>query len=260
MVMAEYPDFWPETVRALLIHSARWTEAMKSRFSPLNLKSKYGQLLRYCGWGAPDIQDLFWSTQSALTLIAQEAIQPYFRDGTTIRTRDINLHEIPWPADILRELEDEPVEMRVTLSYFIEPNPGERGWATKYKYSSHGLRFDVKRPLESIEDFQRRINQQARDEDYSQRATQESGEWTLGERSRSLGSVHSDIWRGTATELAERGHIAVYPVIGWWKERRNFERFDNATRYALLISIKTPTAEVELYTAIENEIAVAVEA
>ncbi len=259
MVMAEYPEYWPETIRGLLVHSSRWTAAMKSRFAPLNLKSEYRQMLRYCGWGAPDLQELFWSAQDALTLVAQESIQPYFRDGQTVKTRDINLHEIPWPVDVLQELEDAPVEMRVTLSYFIEPNPGERGWATKYRYASHGLRFDAKRPLEAIEDFQRRINQQARDEDYSQSATQESGEWALGERLRSLGSIHSDIWTGTAAELAERGHVAVYPVIGWWKERHQFERFDNVTRYSLLVSIRTPTAEVELYSAIENQIAVAVE-
>lgn len=259
MVMAAYPEYWPETVRALLVHSARWTDAMKNRFAPLKLKSDYRRLLRYCGWGVPDVHDLFWSAQNALTLVAQESIQPYFRDGKTVRTRDINLHEIPWPADILRDLDDAPVEMKITLSYFVEPNPGERGWATKYRYASHGLRFDVKRPLESIEDFQRRVNQRAREEDYSQKATQESGEWALGERLRSLGSVHSDTWLGTAAELAERGHVAVYPVVGWWKERHQFERFDNATRYALLISIKTPTAEVELYSAIENEIAVVVE-
>ena len=31
-IAAEYPDIWPETIRALLIHSARWTPAMQARF------------------------------------------------------------------------------------------------------------------------------------------------------------------------------------------------------------------------------------
>jgi len=38
-IMAEYPEIWPETVRALLIHSARWTEKMKKQFLKI-LKSK----------------------------------------------------------------------------------------------------------------------------------------------------------------------------------------------------------------------------
>ncbi len=35
MVLGQYPDYWPETVRALIVHSAQWTEALKSRFNPL---------------------------------------------------------------------------------------------------------------------------------------------------------------------------------------------------------------------------------
>ncbi len=47
--------------------------------------------------------------------------------------------------------------MRVTLSYFIEPNPSERGFSARYRYESHGLRYDVKRPAESGADFRARI-------------------------------------------------------------------------------------------------------
>ena len=41
---------------------------------------------------------------------------------------------------------------------------------------------------------------------------------------RNLGSIHSDVWHGTAADLAERDYIAVYPVICWWRERPKFER------------------------------------
>ena len=39
--------------------------------------------------------------------------------------------------------------MRVTLSYFIDPSPGARGWTTRYGYESHGLRFAVRNQLET---------------------------------------------------------------------------------------------------------------
>jgi len=259
MVQAQYPDYWPETLRALLVHSAQWTETMKSHFNPLNRQDHYRRLLRYCGYGTPNEEELFWSTHSALTLIAQDNIQPFFKDRDRIKTRDINLHRIPWPTDVLRELGETPVEMRVTLSYFVEPNPGERGWANKYRYASHGLRFDVKRPLENLESFQQRINQQARDEEYNRPATPDSGNWTLGERLRSLGSIHSDTWHGTATELADRGHVAVYPVLGWWKERPNLQRWGKQARYALIVSIRTPDVETDIYTPIANQIGIPVE-
>lgn len=256
MVQGRYSDYWPETVRALIVHSAQWTDAMKVRFAPLSTKEKYRQLLRYCGYGVPNVNDLFWSTKSSLTLIAQDKLQPFFKDGSTVKTRDINIHTLPWPANVLRDLPDETqIEMKVTLSYFIEPNPGERGWANKYRYASHGLRFDAKRPLESLDDFQQRINQQARDEEVSHQAVNDSGEWMLGENLRKLGSIHSDTWNGTAAELAARGYIAVYPVIGWWKERANLERWGKQARYSLIITIKTPGIETDIYTTVENLIA-----
>ncbi|MCF6262970.1 MAG: S8 family peptidase [Xanthomonadales bacterium] len=259
MVQAQYPECWPETLRALLVHSAQWTDAMKSHFSPLSRKDDYRQLLRFCGYGTPNEEALFWSTQSALTLIAQDNIQPYFKDKGGIKTKDINIHQIPWPTEILNELGETPVEMKVTLSYFIEPNPGARGWASKYRYASHGLRFDVKRPLENFGLFQQRINKQARDEEYSRTATPDSGNWTLGKMLRNLGSIHSDTWNGTAAELAERGHVAVYPVVGWWKERANLQRWGNQARYALIISIRTPDIETNIYTPIINQIGIPVE-
>ncbi|ESS71663.1 hypothetical protein MGMO_93c00210 [Methyloglobulus morosus KoM1] len=258
-VQAQYPEYWPETIRALMIHSSQWTAAMQARFAPLSTKDKYRQLLRYCGYGVPDEETLFWSSRNELTLIAQDVLQPYDKEKSTVKTSDINLHSLPWPSVVLRDLPaDTRVEMRVTLSYFIEPNPGSRGWVNKYRYASHGLRFDVRRSLESLSEFKQRINQVARDEEYNRLSKPESGEWQLGENLRSLGSIHSDIWYGSAAELAERGYIAVYPVIGWWKERANLERWGKHARYALIVSIKTPGVETDIYTPVENQISLPV--
>lgn len=259
MVQAQHPEYWPETLRALLVHSAQWTESMKSHFIPFKQKDDYRRLLRFCGHGTPNEEELFWSTQNALTLIAQDSIQPYYKDDGVIKTKDINIHKIPWPTETLGELGETQVEMKVTLSYFVEPNPGERGWINKYLYASHRLRFDVKRPLENLEHFQQRINKQARDEEYNRSATPDSGEWVIGKTLRNLGSIHSDTWRGTAAELADRGHVAVYPVIGWWKERANLQRWGNQARYALVIGIRTPDVETNIYTPIANQVRVPVE-
>ncbi len=258
-VQAQYSDYWPETVRALLVHSATWTETMWTRMLPANPKqSDFRRLLRYCGYGVPDEAVLLWSASNALTLIAQESLQPFFKDDDKrIKTRDVHLHALPWPVEVLEELGEAPVEMRVTLSYFIEPNPGERGWANKYRYASHGLRFAVRRPLETEQQFHQRINQYARDEEYQKQTPQDQG-WLLGERLRNFGSIHSDTWQGTATELAARRHIAVYPILGWWKERPNLERWGRQARYALIVSIRTPGVETDIYTPVANMIGVPV--
>jgi len=263
-VQAQYPAFWPETIRALMVHSARWTTAMEARFLPENPRQRrqnhYRQLLRYCGYGVPDESVLFWSAQNALTLIAQDSLQPFFKDDGGVKTRDINWHSLPWPTEILTGLGETAVEMRVTLSYFIEPNPGERGWSNKYRYASHGLRFSVRRPLESEAAFHQRINKQARDEEYQSGAAQDSGEWKLGESLCKNGSIHSDIWRGTAAELAARRHIAVFPVAGWWKQRSNLERWGKQARYALVVTIRTPEIETDIYTPVVNQVTTLIEA
>jgi hypothetical protein len=251
-LQSQYSDYWPETIRALLIHSAKWTQAMFDRFNP-RTKADYENLLRYCGYGVPQLERALWSAQNSLTLIAQESLQPFEKRGSRYVSRDINIHNLPWPKEALQELGETPVEMRVTLSYFIEPNPARRGWSRKYSYASHGLRFDVKRSLETLDDFRARINSAARDEE-TERPGGAAGdvEWILGSQLRKLGSVHSDIWKGTAAQLAARDHVAVFPVIGWWRENPRLERWNKRARYSLIITIRAPEVEVELYTAVKN--------
>jgi hypothetical protein len=252
VLMAQYPDYWPETIRALMVHSADWTEKMLERFSPRK-KKDYENLLRYAGYGVPDINRALWSAENTVTLIAQDSLQPFEKKGSSYVTRDLNLHQIPWPAEVLQELGETEVELRVTLSYFIESNPARRGWGRKYSYASHGLRFDVKRPLETLDAFRQRINQKARDEEGG-RVTESptDKEWVLGPNLRKHGSIHSDMWRGTAASLAGRGYVAVFPVIGWWRESPRHQKWKKRARYSLVMSIRSPEIEVELYTAVQN--------
>jgi hypothetical protein len=225
---------------------------MIERFNP-RTKREYENLLRYCGFGIPNYELALWSAQNSVTLVAQDFLQPFDKRGSRYVTCDLNLHEIPWPSEVLRELGETPVEMRVTLSYFIEPNPARRGWGRKYSYASHGLRFDVKRPLESYDDFRSRINRSARDEESGRTPESPSdSEWLIGPQLRKLGSIHSDTWGGTAAELAARGYIAVYPVIGWWRDNPKHGRWNKQARYSLIVTIRSPETEVELYTAVQN--------
>lgn len=67
--------------------------------------------------------------------------------------------------------------------------------------------------------------------------------------------MHSDIWKGSAAELASRGEIAIYPTTGWWKSRQALKQYDRAVRYSLIVSIKAPEVDVDLYTPIINKVA-----
>lgn len=262
-LMAEYPALWPETVRALIVHSAEWSGAMRQAFLPVRgqpTKADIANLLRHCGFGRPDLSRAVWSVKNSLTMVSEERLHPFRRVGQSAPILgDMNLHRLPWPLQELEVLGAAQVEMRVTLSYFIEPNPSERGFSARYRYESHGLRFDVKRPSESEAEFRSRINAAARDEEEGTRSSGDDSGWLVGKQNRHKGSLHSDIWRGRAADLASRGIIGIYPALGWWKTRLGMERYNNAVRYALVVSIRAPDIDVDLYAAIANQIATPVE-
>lgn len=113
---------------------------------------------------------------------------------------------------------------------------------------SHGLRFDVKTPTETLSQFRGRINQVARDEELGNTTSSDADAWVLGPDLRSLGSIHSDCWKGTAADLAERGYIGVFPVIGWWRERYQLGRWQRMARYSLVVTIKTPKQKLIFIT------------
>ncbi|WFU31298.1 S8 family peptidase [Bradyrhizobium brasilense] len=260
-VAARYPDYRPETIRALMVHSARWTDAMRDRVGYPDGSLDTTRLLRTFGYGVPDREMLFYSAQNNLTLIAEETIQPFFLDeeDSAVKSRDINYHHLPWPQEALEALPfDTPIEMRVTLSYFIEPSPGERGWDRKYGYPSHGLRFKVIRPTETLQQFKLRINSFDRDEDYDEDHAGETGRWELGTGKPTNGSLHSNTWHGTAAELARRGHIAVHPTLGWWRTRKKEGRYERSVHYSLVVSILAPRQDVDIYTPVAVQIGTAV--
>jgi hypothetical protein len=255
-ILAEYPALWPETVRGLIVHSAEWTPVMRAALDATQRRRDRAPLFRRYGMGVPDLTRATRSATDALTLVAEDVIHPF----TGGAMREMNLHVLPWPGDVLNDLGDAEVRMRVTLSYFIDPNPARRGWQRRYRYASHGLRFDVRRPTESNDEFRKRVNQLALAEEEERQATlSDAAEWYLGPDLRSAGSLHTDIWVGTAADLAQRGAVAVFPVTGWWKERPDRDRSVDGVRYSLIVSIETPGVDVDIWTPVAAEVGIPIE-
>jgi hypothetical protein len=208
VAMDQYPELWPETVRGLLVHAAEWTSAMQAHFDVARTKGDRLRLLRRYGWGVPTQESVLSSVASSVTLMLQDEFLPFEHSSSGIAMRAFRFHELPWPREQLRELFGATVRLRVTLSYFVEPNPSSKGWRGRYRYASHGLRFDVKRPTETLEDFQRRLgNAAAREEgdDAAQPETSADDRWYIGSRLRNSGSLRADTWTGTGAELADSG-------------------------------------------------------
>ena len=104
---------WPETVRALMIHSASWTDEMKRQFCVEDSKTKgRRRLLRTCGYGIPDLEKAKQCFNNSVNMIIQGELQPYEKNGM----HEMHIHTLPWPSEVLKSLGEVPVTLRVPLS------------------------------------------------------------------------------------------------------------------------------------------------
>lgn len=258
-----YPNAWPETLRALMIHSASWNSEIIHQFK-IDLK-KVGdkhRLLRIVGYGIPSLEKALECKSNYLTFISEQIIQPYKLD----KTNEIHYYEFPWPSEILENLGDTNVTLRITLSYYIEPNPGDKGYSTKYSYQSCALKFLLINPTEDFDNFKIRTNRinidnlkkekggKLEEGDYDKN---QEKRWYLGADTVFKGSVHSNFWKGSAVEIAACNKLAIFPLAsGWWKQLKKQKKYDSQLRYSLIVSIETPENTADIYTTIATQVAV----
>lgn len=285
-LQAALPGLWPETYRALVVQSARWPEPIRRRLIGTGKSWKTGPralaerraVLRQAGFGVPQLDAAIASAKNDFTMIAQAEIQPYAAGtgGGPPVYNAIHFYDLPWPKTALADLKDKAVSLRVTLSYFIEPNLTGKGATRPETYRSFGLRFALKKRDETEEQFRSRLSQlQATaerdelldaDEDEGLEATTgeangdeaggkrktQTSKWLIGPGAVSAGSLHCDIWRGKASDLVDHDAIAVHPAPGWWKSHGGKGRFGDSGRYALVLSISADGSEVDLYAEAAN--------
>lgn len=264
-----YPNAWEETLRALMIHSASWSEEMIAQFQiDTNKVGDVLRLLKIVGYGIPNLQKAIECKSNYLTFISEQIIKPYKLDEGEIKTNEIHYYEFPWPKEILESLGETNVTLRVTLSYFIEPNPGDRGYTTKYAYQSTALKFSLINSGEDFDNFKIRTNKKNQDNlkenlgvdkldsgEYDKNTG--SSRWALGADTVFKGSIHSNYWNGSAVEIASCNKLAVFPLAsGWWKQLKKQEKHDSELRYSLIVSIETPENTTDIYTPIATQVAV----
>jgi hypothetical protein len=259
-LLADDPTSWPETVRALLVHSATWTPPMITAFKATASKADRMTLARRWGYGRPSLVRAQHSRESSLALVAEAALQPFRRDGPSVRMNALHFYNLPWPKVALAALAEQDVRLRVTLSYFIDPNPSADAPLAPARYRSFGLRFDLRKKGETPQAFQKRINYLAQTPDEDLDLVEPDADRLFGARSISAGSLHSDEWQSSAADLIDRDRLAVYPVGGWWKQSRSVEISDRLARYSLAISLDAGDVDIDLYSEIEQLIAAHVQA
>lgn len=252
-VMSEYPEFRAETVKALVVHSARWTQRMFTRFLTDQTMAARAQLLRACGWGVPKREAALNSLRNRVCIVTEDSLQPFRQEGRDGKMNEMKIYVLPWPQEFLEALADTPVRLRITLCYFIEPSPSKRGWINRYRYSSHALRFDLRRNNESPAEFNKRVNAAMLEPDEHADNPADDG-WFLGSRLRTHGSTHCDEWTGPAINLLSRDLLAVYPVIGWWRTCTERGQCEQPANFSVVVSLEVQDAEVDLYSAVETQL------
>ena len=50
----------------------------------------------------------------------------------------------------------------------------------------------------------------------------------------------------------------MYPVAGWWKNRRALDQSDQGVDYSLIVSIESPEIEIDLWTSVAQQVSTAV--
>ncbi|HYE31393.1 MAG TPA: S8 family peptidase [Methylomirabilota bacterium] len=257
-IQVRYPALWPESVRALIVHSAAWTEAMRQPVINSNLgkRDRARTLLRTVGYGVPRLSHALECLKNRVTLIAQCTIQPFRLVDEEVLFNEMHVHTLPWAKEQLTANPFEKVRMRVTLSYFIEPNPGNRGYTSNYRYASAGLRFRISSAGQSVQDLEADLSKIAamQAEAAGIEVIPGSNEaWMLGDQCFK-GSVHSDVWEGECATALSMQHIAVHPVTGWWRTRPSQGRAGAQLRYCLVVTLETENPDLDLYTEIAAQI------
>jgi len=252
-LLARFPAYWPETIRALMIHGAEWTSVMRSELDGASGKTEACSVLRRYGHGVPTFERAAASARNHLAIVSQAEIQPYTRSVKGMK--ECHYYSLPWPREALEGLGDQDVSLKVTLSYFVEPNPGSSSSFDPYRYQSYGLRFDLKRRSETREEFAKRVNKESwdRPDEYPRTQSDDDG-WLFGPKSMSAGTLHSDEWTGPAVNLLSRNLICVKPVGGWWYNRASSDVRGRKARYSLVLSLRSKDTEVDLYTPISTAI------
>jgi hypothetical protein len=252
---AEYNTLWPETIRALMIHSAEWTTEMLNGKSLDQLSGPEKRvLLRKFGYGIPNLERARYSAKNAVTLIAENKITP-FQKAKSVQYNEFHLYELPWPKDVLQnEVFTNDAIIKVTLSYFIEPNPGNRLYSNTFSYQSHGLGFRVIGKEEKPDVFIKRISTETRERNELGKLEGNfpAEPWFIGSQTREKGSVQKDLVSMSGADMATRNLIAVFPKAGWYKTRTKEQKHDTEVRYSIIISIESPTVDIDLYNTVYN--------
>ena len=207
-------------------------------------------MLRSFGYGVPDPARASAASNRPVLLHEGELV-PGERNRDGKPERRAVFVELPLPADQLDALGETPVELAVTLAYFVEPTASR----ARGQYAGARLRWDMQGPVETPDGFRARINRLVR-----QQGVETGGgsyDWDIGPDTRSRGTAQHDRATVPASAVAGTRLVAVYPVLGWWETAGLRSR---RLSFSLIASVDLGDVDVDLYTLVAAALEVVVDA
>jgi hypothetical protein len=222
-----------------------------------------------CGYGVPDERLASECAHGVATIVVEDKLPnavfeeepkkkaPKRLDTKTTEQklhRKVKLYRLPIPESLLLD-SDPNVELRVTLSYFVEPNKFGRSI-----YSGLDMKWDMQGPQESENEFLQRVNLLKRplglEGKREKVAETKSFDWDIGIQLRSRGTVQSDRWHGKMSELVGDKLFAIVPVLGWWDQRKTLRTQE--MQFSLIVSVFGPGVYAAIKPKIEAETAITI--
>ncbi len=226
--------------RALLVQSARWPEWFDDG------KYELFSILRYLGYGIPDVDVAVRNSEHRVTLVGEDVIGPV----------QAHIYSVKIPEELRRPGDSFSIRLEVTLSYKAIPRRTRR--RTK-SYLSNWLHWQPSKAGESLEAFKSRMLKNI-DLDEPEEEDTNSFPWIIKPRrgggvkevNLSESTLQKDWCYIESNQLPAEFGIAVVGHKGWEKDLKA------EVPYALVVSIEAAEKDIEIYEKIrvKNEIEV----
>lgn len=222
------PDSPALLYRALIAQSARWPSVYTQ--SP-------DVVLRYIGYGIPDVRRAVENNDYRITLITAKQME--------LNAGQAHIFKIPIPEELVSVGEDYDVLVEITLSYAAKPRNTRR---TIRRYLSTWLDWRCSKIGEKIEAFTERIFETGA-------AVEDDGNfnWVIGEQSnhgqaddfsRTFSTLQKDWALIKSNQLTDDFCIAVRGHRGWDES--------SPAKYSLVVSFEAINQDIEIYDRIRT--------
>ncbi|MGK8487088.1 S8 family peptidase [Nocardia asiatica] len=229
----QHPAFSPAALRALYVHTARWTQTMVTQFPDRK------ERVRAVGFGVPNLSAALGAASNRPVFIYEGQLAPGKRQAQMLR--------VPLPDSFLSDHAELSVRLAITLACFIEPTETGR------RYAGGRLKWEMQGPAETEQQLRNRVNALASNASGNDDVgSGQSYRWKVGRQLRSRGTLQHDYADLEASELAGDRLLAVYPTLGWWEDREETKNL--SIPYCVVISVDFGDQDVDIYAAIQAQI------